>query len=70
MATGKEIASKVPPPSKLVKGTGGDSYERDEESAADDDAAAMGAMEEFISAVKSGDAQAALDAYRNVKETC
>lgn len=36
----------------------------------DEDVGALSAMEEFLAAVKSGDARTALEAFRNVKELC
>lgn len=72
MATGKEIASKVPPPSKLVKSTGGagEPVEGDDDMKANDDAAALGLMETFQDAVKNGTAEEALQAYRDLKDGC
>jgi hypothetical protein len=62
------ILGKMPPPGKTPpkpmdkggdKGDGGDDYD-----------AALDSMGAFIDAVKSGDAQAALDAWGDVKSNC
>jgi len=59
------IVDKLPPPGEL--GRGGESDEPAEEGDYDAGLDSMGA---FIAAVKSGDAAAALDAYRDVKKNC
>jgi hypothetical protein len=62
------ILEKAPPPGKMPPkpmDKGGD-----KEGGGDDYDAALDSMGAFIDAVKSGDAQAALDAWEDVKSNC
>ena len=57
----KALAASIPPIGKL--GTGKPEAEPDEEGASDDDAAGVGMMEDFMSAVKGDDSAAAYAAF-------
>lgn len=60
------ILGKAPPPGKMRPH--GDDSEAD--GGEEDYDAALDSMGAFIDAVKSGDAQAALDAWEDVKANC
>lgn len=68
-----DLVKRIPPPDKLkAKGKPMVDDYSDDETGDDgaDEAAAVSAMEEFMTAVKGSDAEEALRAWRNVKETC
>jgi hypothetical protein len=59
----KALAASIPPVSKLGKAKAEPDEGYDAEGAADDDAAGVGMMEEFMSAVKGDDSAAAYEAF-------
>lgn len=72
------FAHKMPPPGKLGRGRGGDDMSEDPEEQKADDAEEhapereqqLAAVRDFFEAGKSGDMEAALDAFLDLKDLC